>query len=221
MATQSVTNEITIALQQFQASLSPVQKVQFSTSQSPSPSDVNGVLAFTAEVDALKQRRQARCVGSRLQTTLQSVQQFTSIVSTFVNSNPAVAALVWGSIRFTVLVASNWSSFFEKLTVCFMQMQACCPRFLDYQLLYPESTKLQEVLCSFYACLVRFCTKAMATINDTGKHCCRRVSTRQISDLWLCIHQLVKFSSNMSFVLRSVDGLFRNRVSQPEIYLHC
>ena len=175
MSARSVTDEITVALQGFQASLSPDQKVQFSTSQPSTPSDVNEVLAFTAQVDALKQRRQARCVGSRLQTTLQSVQQFTSIVGTFVNSNPAVAALVWGSIRFTVLVASNWSSFFEKLTTWFMQMQACCPRFSDYQLLYPASTRLQEVLCSFYACLVRFCTKAMALVNDTGKQYCRRV----------------------------------------------
>lgn len=173
MATQSVTDEITVALQEFQASLSPEQKVHFSTSQSSTPSDVNGVLAFTAKVDALKQRRQARCVGSRLQTTLHSVQEFTSIVGTFVNSNPAVAALVWGSIRFTVLVASNWSSFFEKLTDWFMKMQAYCPRFVDYQLLYPESTKLQEVLCSFYACLIRFCTKALARVNDTGKHYCQ------------------------------------------------
>ena len=115
MATPSVTDEITAALQQFQAYLTPNQKVQFSTSQSPSPSDANGVLAFTVEVDALKQRRRARCVASRVQGTLQSVQQITSIVTTFVNSNPSVAALVWGSIRVTILAASNWSSFSTSL----------------------------------------------------------------------------------------------------------
>ena len=218
MATPSVTDEITGALQQFQAALSPEQKVQFSTSQSSTPSDVNGVLAFTAEVDALKQRRQARCFGSRLQSTLQSVQQFTSIVSTFVNSNPAVAALVWGSIRFTVLVASNWSSFFEKLTTWFMQMQACCPRFSDYQLLYPESTKLQEVLCSFYACLIRFCTKALATVNDTGKRFCRRLSSRRVSILWLCRVRLVKLLFDARFVLTSICGPFRDAVSQTHSF---
>ncbi|KAG8525959.1 uncharacterized protein KY384_000721 [Bacidia gigantensis] len=177
MSSSNTLDPVSIAIQQYQNALLPQQKKDFLTSKVAAPLSADAVLAFTAEVDALKSRRTSRCVASRLQGTLQSVQQFTSIIGTFVTSNPAIAALVWGSLRLTILAACNLSSFFDKLTGWFMKMQDCCPRYREYQHLFPESVRLREALSNFYACLIDFCTKAMEAINKPG-----------ISDTFKCVH---------------------------------
>ena len=43
-------------------------------------------------------------MGPRLITFLESVQQFSGIVDVFVSSNPQMAALVWGGVKFALLV---------------------------------------------------------------------------------------------------------------------
>ena len=160
---------IVTAVNDFQNSLNGTQQAELLAIHGATPPDANAVLAFTAEVDRTHQRRQSRCVASRLHGTLQSVQQFTDVVSTFVSSNPAIAALVWGSIRFTILAASNFTSFFDKLSEWFMKIRASCPRFSKYQYLYPDSKGLQGALCTYYATVIRFCTKAVQAIGRNGK----------------------------------------------------
>lgn len=95
-------------------------------------------------------------------------KQFTGVVGTFVSSIPAVAALVWGSIQFTILAASNFTNFFDKLTEWFMKLQSFCPRYSEYQFLHPDSPRLQRALSSYYAIVVRFCTKAVQVIARTS-----------------------------------------------------
>ena len=51
-----------------------------------------------------------------------------------------------------------------------MRLQTSCPRFVEYQFLYPDSLRLQRALCSFYATVVRFCAKAVEVIGRTGSH---------------------------------------------------
>ena len=166
---QQPTDPIAAAVNDFQDVLNPAQKAELLAVHGVSVPDAQAVLAFTAQVDRSNERRNSRCVASRLQGTLQSLQQFTSVIGTFVSSNPALAALVWGSVRLTILAASNFTSFFDKLSEWFMKLQGCCPRFSEYQFLHPDSVRLQRVLCSFYATIVHFCTKALQAIGRTGK----------------------------------------------------
>ena len=67
--------------------------------------DAPAIIAFTTQLDNENAKRGSRCVATRLLTFLQSIQQFTMVVDTFVSSNPAIAALVWGSVKFAVLVS--------------------------------------------------------------------------------------------------------------------
>ena len=166
---QQVTEPIATAVKDFQNALSPTQQAELLAIHGASPPDVQAVLAFTGEVDRTAERRNFRCVASRLDGTLRSVQQFTNIVGTFVSSNPAIAALVWGSIRFTILAASNFTSFFEKLSELSMKIQAYCPRFSEYQYLHSNSERLQRALCVYYATVVQFCTKVVEVISRNGK----------------------------------------------------
>jgi hypothetical protein len=69
--------------------------------------DAAAVITFTKEVDDENAKRRSRCVASRLCGVLESVQQFSSIVETFITSHPEIAALVWGSIKFAFLVGPS------------------------------------------------------------------------------------------------------------------
>lgn len=166
---QQVIDPIATAINDFQEVLNPTQKAELLAIHGATSPDAHVILAFTAEVDRSYQRRNSRCVASRLHGTLQSVQQFTGVVGTFVASNPALAALVWGSIRFTILAASNFSKFFDKLSEWFMRLRSICPRFAEYQFLHPESIRLQKALCSFYATVINFCTEAVKVMSRTGR----------------------------------------------------
>lgn len=66
--------------------------------------DAATVLRFTTHLDEINSERQSRCIATRFQVVLQSVQQFSTIVETFVSANPRIAALVWGSLKFALLV---------------------------------------------------------------------------------------------------------------------
>lgn len=174
------------AVEAFRRSLNSTQEAELLALHGTKTPDANDILTFTAEIDRSSGRREYRCVVSRLHGTLQSLQQFTSIIGTFVSSNPVLAALIWGSVRLTLLTASNFASFFDKLSECFMNLQGCCPRFSEYRFLYPDSLRLQSALCTFYATIVRFCTKAVHAIGRTGKHrftlpCLRRAPAVTIS----------------------------------------
>lgn len=65
------------------------------------------VMQFTAKLDATRRSKKGRSVASRLYTVLQTVRDFSTIVDTFISSRPEIAALVWGSIKMTMLVSSG------------------------------------------------------------------------------------------------------------------
>lgn len=66
--------------------------------------DAETVMIFTAQLDRENQNNMGRGISSRLISVLQSVQTFSTVIDTFVSSNPKIAALVWGSIKLTMLV---------------------------------------------------------------------------------------------------------------------
>jgi hypothetical protein len=66
--------------------------------------DTAAVITFTKEVDDENAKRRSRCVASRLCGVFESVQQFSSIADTFTSTHPEIAALIWGSVKFTLLV---------------------------------------------------------------------------------------------------------------------
>ncbi|OCK72892.1 hypothetical protein K432DRAFT_430842 [Lepidopterella palustris CBS 459.81] len=155
-----------VALDQFQSNLTNDQRAQLqSISSIP---DANAVITFTTQLDEENAKRKSRCVASRVSTFLQSIQQFASIVDTFVSSNPQIAALVWGSVKFALLLTSNFSSYFDKISSFLMGIGKDCPRYTEYQALYKDSDGLQKSLCNFYASLIRFCTEAVRALQNQG-----------------------------------------------------
>ncbi|KFA69802.1 hypothetical protein S40285_02442, partial [Stachybotrys chlorohalonatus IBT 40285] len=66
--------------------------------------DVETVIIFTAQLDRENQLRKGRGIASRFISVLQSIQAFSTVVDTSVSANPRIAALVWGSIKFAMLL---------------------------------------------------------------------------------------------------------------------
>ena len=100
-------------------------------------------------------------MSSRLCTFLNATQQFSGIVGTFVSSNPATAAIVWGSVKFAIVAASNVSSYFEKVTALLMDLGKLCPTYEKFAHLFPGCLDLQNALCGYYAVVVRLSTKIL------------------------------------------------------------
>ncbi|CAH0042172.1 unnamed protein product [Clonostachys rhizophaga] len=126
--------------------------------------DSDAVMVFTAQLDAASRSRKGRSIATRLHSVLQSVQQFASIVDTLVSSHPEIAALVWGSVKFAMLLVSNYTSYFEELSQVFMRFNSYCPIFEEYQALFPTSKRVQEALCKFYVSIIQCCKHAVEAI---------------------------------------------------------
>lgn len=92
------------ALHDFQDILSPEQKHIFAQSKVP---DARAVCILTTEIDRENAKRKSRGVAARISSFLESIQQFSFIVDTFIQSNPKIAALVWGSVKIALLVRSK------------------------------------------------------------------------------------------------------------------
>lgn len=71
------------------------------------PHDAQSIIMFTARLDRFDPKRRGKSVASRLASFLQTIEQFTPIVDTYIQSNPEIAALVWGSVRLTFQVCGH------------------------------------------------------------------------------------------------------------------
>ncbi len=99
----SVTKALEIALSNFSSILTDDERKELQ--QIKGVPDASAALLFTAKLDASKSTRRGKSIGSRAFSMLHSIQQFSAIVGTFVSSHPEIAALVWGSVKLTLLVS--------------------------------------------------------------------------------------------------------------------
>jgi hypothetical protein len=98
----SVEARLKDALFEFQSKLTPSERARLQGLRNvPEATDV---MNFTEGLDAENARRRTRGVSGRLIKFLESIQQFSGIVGPLVSSNPALAALLWGSVQLMLLV---------------------------------------------------------------------------------------------------------------------
>ncbi|KAH9231410.1 hypothetical protein K456DRAFT_1739761 [Colletotrichum gloeosporioides 23] len=126
--------------------------------------DADAVLVFTAQLDRSTTQRNCPNKGTRLISVLQFVRESSFIIDTFVSSNPEIAALVWGGVKLTMQVVLNFASYYERISDLFMQFAKDCPRFADYQALFPNSAELQKAVCDFNASIIRCCTHVFKAV---------------------------------------------------------
>ena len=93
--------ELTQALHDYEKILSVEDRRQLRSQGLP---DATAAINLTTQIDNQCSSRRSQCMGPRLITFLESIQQFSQVVDVFVSSHPEVAALVWGGVKFALLV---------------------------------------------------------------------------------------------------------------------
>lgn len=102
------------AVSEFEAALNSDQKARFHTYRKEEPPNAIDVMRLTAEIDRdeSKTRQTRQCVGPRLTSILQSVQQFSTTIDIVIGGGQnLIASAVWGVIKMSLLVLESISMF--------------------------------------------------------------------------------------------------------------
>ncbi|KAL7786099.1 hypothetical protein V8C43DRAFT_290502 [Trichoderma afarasin] len=129
--------------------------------------DAIAVLVFTAELDSLNRNRKGRSIASRLHSVLQSVRDFSAAVEAVDSTHLGIASILWGSVKLTMLVTVKSDTYDEALSKFFMDLGGLCPKWMDYQIFYSSSPRLQDALYDFYASLIRCCKRTVDTVQSS------------------------------------------------------
>ncbi|RKL44968.1 hypothetical protein BFJ72_g3618 [Fusarium proliferatum] len=126
--------------------------------------DSQSIITFTAELDLLDKNRRGKSVASRLASFLQTIEQFTPIVDTYIQSNPDVTALIWGSIKLTFMFLANFASYFQSFVELLHGFGSLCTRFAEYQVIFKESSRLKSSVCQFHTAVVTCCQQIVLAV---------------------------------------------------------
>ncbi|KAI0543806.1 hypothetical protein F4679DRAFT_592262 [Xylaria curta] len=122
------------AKDQFESSLSPEHRRNFVGY--PSAEAMMKDMDFCAE--ARKSQRFDRAI-KKVNQFNKALQPYFEVVSIFVSSNPQYAAIAWGAVRLALKLASNYVTFFEKLSNSLEKIAEKLPRCHDKFLLFVHS----------------------------------------------------------------------------------
>ncbi|EPS42972.1 hypothetical protein H072_3085 [Dactylellina haptotyla CBS 200.50] len=139
----------------FRDSLKPNDKQKLDSFSDPSADDV---VKLVTDIDDSLQRKQKRrkLQSSAFMDFVRSVQQFGGIVDTTVQSNPEIAALVWGGVKFVLMAFLNHSKYLERITEMCEKMGRICPQYDRFIKLFPTHIELRSSVCEFYVLVVEF-----------------------------------------------------------------
>ncbi|KAG5773051.1 hypothetical protein H9Q73_012286 [Fusarium xylarioides] len=132
--------------------------------------DSQSIITFTAELDFLDKNRRGKSVASRLASFLQTIEQFTPIVDTYIQSNPDIAALIWGSVKLTFLFLANFASYFQSFVELLNGFGSLCTRFAEYQVIFNESSRLKTSVCQFHTAVVTCCQQIVLAVRRPLKN---------------------------------------------------
>ena len=93
------------ALSEFEAILTDDQKSKVRTyrGQLPIPTEVTRLTEI--DRDANRNRKSRQCVGTRLTSLLQAVQQFSKVVDLIVGSSQSqISGAIWGSVKISLQI---------------------------------------------------------------------------------------------------------------------
>jgi hypothetical protein len=155
------------AIRDYENILSEMDKSRFQVLRYDELPTATDVIKLTAEIDIENSRRRRRCVGPRLTSILQAVQQFSTIPDTIISSSQSpIAGAVWAVAKMTLLMASNYMSYFEGLSRLFMEIGCNCPRYQTFGLLFPHP-RVHRALCEYFILVVNLCKQAIVFLQKS------------------------------------------------------
>ncbi|KAK7416183.1 hypothetical protein QQX98_005380 [Neonectria punicea] len=142
------------AVEGLDEALTPHMKRMMDNSCRDFDSDESAIIAFTMDLDRADAKRRGRSIAMPLYSLIESVQQFSGVVETFVSVNLKIARLV----------LANFTTYFQAFSSILVGIRKTTLLFEDYKKLIPNSVKLQEALCEYYASIITCCTHLILII---------------------------------------------------------
>ncbi|RYC79361.1 hypothetical protein BFJ63_vAg17756 [Fusarium oxysporum f. sp. narcissi] len=161
--TTGAAQELENTVARFQASLTDDDRIKLQKMKGIQY-DTRSIITFTAELDGADPRRRGKSIATRLATLLQIIQQFVPVVDTFIQSNPDLAALIWGAMRVTFLLLANFTSYFESFVELLNGFGALSSRFKEYQFIFTQSTNLKESIFKFHTSVILCCERIVTIV---------------------------------------------------------
>ena len=109
-------SRVAMALDEFQRLLTPAQKAKLNSLSRGTPT-TDDVVKFTKSIEEGPKKDKRRDIAARIYNFLQSLQQYCAIVDTLVSANPQTAGLIWGSMKFLILVSILCPTLYSPLTI--------------------------------------------------------------------------------------------------------
>ncbi|KAF5620228.1 heterokaryon incompatibility protein het-E-1 [Fusarium sp. NRRL 52700] len=156
------------AVARFQASLTDEDRQRLKDLKKL-PHDPQSIIVFTAELDMQQcGKRRGKSIASRLTSFLQIVQQFTPIIDTYIQSNPDISAIIWSSIKLTFMFLANFLSQFQSFVDLLEGFGSIYSRLGHYQILFQDSTRLNDSICEFHTSIIHCCEKVIYLIRQSS-----------------------------------------------------
>ncbi|KAK6508347.1 hypothetical protein TWF506_010441 [Arthrobotrys conoides] len=125
------------------------------------------------EVTVLQTRHKRLSKTLKIATCIEPLVSFlkrhSDSVDTFVQANPFPAALIWGSIKVLLNLASYHIHYFENLVRMLQKLGDDLEIFREYENLLKESIPVQEILADVYFDIFNFLHKAKKVFRKRGE----------------------------------------------------
>ncbi|KAI1326098.1 hypothetical protein F5Y16DRAFT_375777 [Xylariaceae sp. FL0255] len=161
-------------IDQFQSSLSKEQQAAFLAARDlaiKATPELRDVMNITAEIDRQGRLRNGvgrRCFGPRMAKILESIQQFVSVGDILIGgSQNLIACGVWSLVRLSLLTASRFSAYLEKVSELFMVVGQSAPRYQSMVALHPRSKQLRQLGIEYQITIVNLCRYIVTTCSKS------------------------------------------------------
>lgn len=144
------------------------------TSFDPLRNSANAADAIAASKDldsklaSVLDRRHFAKAHPAVKKRVEDLQKYAPVIDTFVASNPAVAALVWGSIKLVLQSIVQFLNPFEKVFDAFHDIANTLPRIEIYQKYATTLPSIEAALAKFHINLVKFFAASLKFLKRHG-----------------------------------------------------
>lgn len=93
---------------------------------------------------------------AKIKPFLDGLAKYEKVIETLVQVKPDVLALIWGPIRFILVVACSYVKTCDKLLDAMAQIGAVLPNFQIYTSIFEKHNQIYNVLCLFFQDILDF-----------------------------------------------------------------
>ncbi|KAH6641179.1 hypothetical protein F5144DRAFT_641977, partial [Chaetomium tenue] len=87
---------------------------------------------------------------ARITPLITVLQDYSSVVDTFVQFKPDVLCLIWGPLKIILEAASSLTTVFQNIVNALGEMQLALPSFKKYKEIFPQNDVIRQILLLFF-----------------------------------------------------------------------